>query len=283
VHTMQIGGLTLHESLPVFTGDAQELVPHHDGRLGEVAGNLGPGIVERYVVRLDYARKRMTLTPFSQFRPAPHAVSLKFRLDSYRLPVVGARVDGIPGEFEVDVRARAGMLFAPFVRRGDFTRRYAGARPVRSSAARNEYRVSQLAIGPFVLHESLMWFSADTKGKFATGEVAGLLGNNALSKFILTLNYRTSRVYLQPSELHARTAGISRELHITGANVFAARCIEKIDRAFPVRKRAARVHQFLIRRGGHDVNRAPYTGNGDEPLGRIDRTGVRAGPMRRLV
>jgi len=195
VNDVHIGGLDMRVLLPVFDGDARELVAHHNPRLGEIAGSLGPSLLARYAVGLDYKRKIITFTPFSRFRAPSGAIALKFAFDRYRLPVVDASVDDLAGRFEIDVRAPYGMLFTPFVRRGDFARRYSASTPVRRSGTRLEYRVSQLTVGAYHLHDIPTWFSTDTGGKFATSEVAGLLGNDALSKFNVTLNYHTSTVY----------------------------------------------------------------------------------------
>jgi hypothetical protein len=49
-------------------GDPQQLDPTHDLRLGAIAGSIGPDVLRRYAVEVDYAHRTIAFTPLAGFR-----------------------------------------------------------------------------------------------------------------------------------------------------------------------------------------------------------------------
>ena len=182
-----IGTAAIRAALPVASGDPQQVDPAYDGRFGTIAGSFGPAFLQRYAIRIDYVNRKMTLIPFAQFKPPANATALRFALDRFGIPTVQASADGIPGRFEIDVRAPSNMLFAPFVQQYE---------PSRLRVARGPSRFS---IGPYALEPTPTWFSNARVGKFASSDVSGLIGNAALSHFIVTFDYHSHTVYLAPA------------------------------------------------------------------------------------
>jgi hypothetical protein len=68
---------------------------------------------------------------------------------------------------------------------------------IKKSAFGPQYALSQYQIGSIIIHDVPTWFSGAATGKFAGGKVAGLIGNNALDKLVVTLNYKTKMAYIE--------------------------------------------------------------------------------------
>ena len=198
--TLRIGGASIAESMPVFPGDPAQLDPGYDTRLGVLAGSIGPDLLRHYVVRVDFPKKDLALIPFRQFSAPRGAAALRLRFDPFGMPVIDARVDHATGPFELDLRAPTTMLFKPFADAHDLSRRYASAPVLKSAGTRVQHSLSQIELGPYTVKDVPTWFSADTSGKFAQRTIGGLLGNNVLSHFVVTLDYRSGIVYLERSK-----------------------------------------------------------------------------------
>lgn len=194
---LTIGPARFHEAMPVLPGDPGSVVPSHDPRLGVVAGSVGPEILARYSVGIDYRRQTLSLTPFAQALTPRNAVTLALSIDEFGMPVIPASADGHAGNFELDVRAPTSMLFKAFAERSGLSARYAGAPVLKTGENRVQHELARVALGPYVVQNIATWFSSETQGKFASQVSAGLLGNNVLSHFIVTMNYRRREVYIQ--------------------------------------------------------------------------------------
>lgn len=168
------------QPFPVFPGDPQQLDPQHDQANGTIAGSIGPGLLRYYIVRIDYAKAEIVLVPFDAPDPARDAQSFPLRIDGFGMPTIAASVDGAHGQFEIDVRAPFSLLFTPFVRKHQF-------RGVGHT----------VTLGRYTVHDSAMRLSQASAGKFASAEVAGLIGNDVLSGFVVTFDYHRQTLYLE--------------------------------------------------------------------------------------
>lgn len=194
---LNIGGVSIRASLPVLPGDPQLLVPNHDPELGTIAGSLGPALLHRYVIRIDYKRAQIAFVPFKDFSPPPKAAAFPMFIDAFGVPAIRAAAEGYSGSFEIDVRAPVSMLFTPFVKRDGFEGRYAQRPVLKTSQFGNQYALSNFSIGAFTVRDSPTWFSKAAQGKFASDKLAGLLGNAVLSNFTVTFDYATQTIYLE--------------------------------------------------------------------------------------
>jgi hypothetical protein len=145
----------------------------------ETAGSIGPSLLKRYALTIDYAASTLTLIPLGSFTPPRNASRLPLSFDEYGMPVVDAVVDERPARFELDVRAPSSMLFAPFLKRSGIA-----------------HKVNTVSIAGHNLYAVRFWFATDTSGKFASTTTAGLLGNNVWSNFVLTLDYGHAAAYI---------------------------------------------------------------------------------------
>jgi hypothetical protein len=196
VRRLVVGTAMVSATMPVADGDSNQLVPNHDPSRGTIAGSVGPALLKRYAMELDYAESRMTLSPLPTFTPPPKAARLPFTLDDHGMPVIEAQIDRSPAHLELDVRAPSSMLFAPFLKSSGVGTRYAGAPVVKQTPMGVAHAIHELSIGGHRLSSVTAWFSGAASGKFASATVAGLLGNNVWEHFVVTLDYRRHTAYL---------------------------------------------------------------------------------------
>jgi len=176
--------------LPVYPGDPADIFAG-DPNAPPIAGALGPEILNRFAVRLDYAARTMTLTPLTSFTYTGHGVALPFTIRAEdNIPLVRASVDGIDGLFQYDVRAPASLvLFAPFLESSGLGKRY-------PSGSRS---VAVLTVAGTTLKDVTARFGTARTGKFGTAAEAGLLGYGVLSKFTTTIDYARKVIYFEAS------------------------------------------------------------------------------------
>jgi hypothetical protein len=186
----------LPANMQFVEGDPNQIAPKHDVSHGIIDGNLGRDLLQHYVVTIDYRASTLTLVPAAGFKAPAGALRLPLKMDAYGLPLVQASVDGIAGSFEVDVRAPTSMLFRPFIERSGLDGAYAQTPIVKQSTAMTAHAIRTVRLGTFDVHDEAFWFSTETSGKFANPGVAGLLGNNVLAHFVLTLDLVHASAYL---------------------------------------------------------------------------------------
>lgn len=184
VHHVRIGAAEIASlALPVYGGSAADIFPERDPRLPAIAGSLGPEMLDRFAVRIDYAARTLTLTPLDEFRYRGNGVAVPFTLqDDDDIPLLPARIDGHAGSVQYDVRAPSALIvFGPFQERTGLTMR----------------DVARLEIGGVVLPAVAARFSSARAGKFASRTEAGLAGYRVVSQFTATLDYRSHTAFIE--------------------------------------------------------------------------------------
>ena len=173
-------------SMQFLDGDSNQIDPKHDTSLGPIAGSIGPELLQRYVVQIDYRASSLTLIPPAQFHPPSGTRPLPLRVDANGVPAVSGAIDETRGDLELDVRAPTSLLFTPFLDRTGLRSKYPG----------KPHIVHTVRIGSTVLHGMPFSFSTASGGKFASTDVAGLLGNNILSHCVITFDLPHHGAYL---------------------------------------------------------------------------------------
>jgi hypothetical protein len=173
------------------------------GRKVPLAGILGLEWFERYATRIDYARKRLTLTPLTSFayRGRGAAVPIRFQED---MPLAHAAADGSVGDFGVDT-GNAGILilYGDFLRRTELLAKYGQGYTVHGggTGGSNTGRLETLArfdIGGHEIPKLLADFTQMKTGAFSSWTEAGDLGLSVLSRFTPTFDYANQTLYLEP-------------------------------------------------------------------------------------
>jgi hypothetical protein len=187
VSLLRVGDAEISDiALPVYGGKPTDLFPERDPSKAQIAGSLGPELLDRFAVRLDYATQTMTLAPPRSFHCPKNGDARHFWLqEDDDIPLIPAIIDGHAGRVQYDVRAPSSLIvFRPFLETTALSRRYhAGVGTVDT-----------LVLGGIALHAVPTRFLAARAGKFASRTEAGLVGYRLLSQFITTLDYRTQTI-----------------------------------------------------------------------------------------
>lgn len=179
-------------------------------RLEPAEGNPMPGLVgyeifKRFVVRIDYGRRLLTLTLPSAFEAPTGAAVLPFRFNGHT-PQVDGSVDGVAGAFDIDTGSRASLdLLGPFVEKNSLVAHYKArlegitgwgvGGPTRSLLARSR----SLKLGSVDVPDVVTKLSLQKKGAFSNTYVAGNVGFGVLRRFTVTFDYGREKLYLEPT------------------------------------------------------------------------------------
>ncbi len=188
IQSLRIGDIEFRDvPLPVYEGDPADIFKPSPNEPA-VAGALGPEILNRFAVRLDYRAQTMTLTPLETFAYAGPGVAVPFTIQSDDIPLIAATVDGVSGIFQYDVRARPGLyLFEPFLQRSGLAQRY----PSTFDG------VATLTVARKTLANVATRVGPPRTGAIAGATEAGLLGYGVLSQFTTTIDYRRKVIYFE--------------------------------------------------------------------------------------
>jgi len=210
--TVEIGGAVRlsHETLHVIRDpNVAKLLSDR----AQVDGALGYEVFSRFTVRIDYARRLVTLSDpeMTPPRAAPGSVSLPLKLEA-RVPTVQASVDGrAPARFLVDTGDAGGLnLYAQYARSGGLLPRPGDPR-ARTRAGIGVGGVLTETITP----GHTLALGTAGRGKTTLRDVslatstgpgisrlsarAGGIGNLVLGRFVTTFDYARSRLTLSPA------------------------------------------------------------------------------------
>ncbi len=185
LESIQVGEARIDElDVPVYAGSPSDIFARGSSAAAPIAGSLGPELLDRFDVRLDYAQKVMTLAPPGSLGCGGGDAERFVLQEDDDIPLVHATVDGHGGLVQFDVRAPASLLlFEPFLDR---------------TALPRSGTVRSLSIGTTVLHDVPARYLSSSSGKFASRTEAGLIGSQVLSRFVTTLDFRHRTICFQP-------------------------------------------------------------------------------------
>jgi membrane-associated protease RseP (regulator of RpoE activity) len=170
----------------------------------DIQGMLGFTVFKRFVTRIDYGKREITLIEPDHFDPEDAGTPIPFVFNG-DLPEVEGTFDGIPGKFDIDTGSRAALtLTSPFVKRYDL--RAANPKgvvavdgwgvggPSRSYVTRGR----ELTIGSVRIPGVVTALSLQEKGSFAAPSYQGNIGGGILKRFVVTFDYANHTMYLKP-------------------------------------------------------------------------------------
>jgi hypothetical protein len=203
-----------------FGGIALDLTQLPALPLDEVAGSygafmdaiIGRQLLQRYVVRIDYDSRSLTLYDPKTFEYTGKGSVLPIELRN-GLPVVQVRF-GLPGRevleggFLVDAPYPGVIQFTtPFIRQHDLLTAARKLTPrlmpssgvgVGGEGQQQEGRVEWLALGSHTLKLPLATYAQAKAGAFARTDIAGIIGGGLLRRFAVTLDVPHARMILEP-------------------------------------------------------------------------------------
>ena len=215
IESLSIGGVVLHDQT-VLTLDFSPLSVEGI-RLG---GMLGVEFMERFVVRLDYGTKMMTITD----RTLPNAVerdsavAVPFQLYEH-MPQVLGDFDGRPARFDIDTGARGEVtLTSPFVRNAGLRNAYPGGVTVTDGwgvggpSRAYVVRARELRMADVTVDRPLSSLSLAAKGSFSDTNYEGNIGSGLLKRFSVTFRLLAPSNVSSPARQFRRRRGTIRSL-----------------------------------------------------------------------
>lgn len=175
----------------------------------EVAGILGYDFLSRFVSRIDYEKGILIL-----FEPdsASHAALLEAPL-VHNVFTVDCVLDGIHrGTFLIDTGAGNSLLQKGFSEESGLMegRRMVEISIMGAGGEESAYlsRFESFEIGGFTIENPLFAISTTGRGIGTFTGISGIIGNDILRRFTVTLDYRNQRIGLEKNSLFDdRTAG----------------------------------------------------------------------------
>lgn len=167
-----------------------------------LGGILGLEIFERFVVRLDYKSKTLTLKPQgSAYKGRGTAAPITFADD---MPLIAAGFEGAQGDFAIDT-GNGGTMLIQHVwaeRHGLAAKMKAGLETVSYGAggASRNWAIggARFALGGQEFDDVVARYAEDSKGSFSSRTEAGNLGTDVLAHFTLEFGYARGKVWLEP-------------------------------------------------------------------------------------
>lgn len=172
-------------------------------------GLLGYEVFRRFVARIDYERRQLTLLDAAGFRYEGPGTVLPFVFNEH-IPQVDGEIDGLPGKFDLDTGSRSSLdLMSPFVAKHGLVEKlhatperitgWGVGGPARSRLARPRV----LKLGPVAIAEPVTGLSTSKRG-FASPDVAGNVGYGVLSRFTVVFDYGRQQVILEKNGAFGR-------------------------------------------------------------------------------
>jgi hypothetical protein len=257
------------------------------GALPPVAGLVGYEILKRFVTELDYAGRRITFRPAEGFTYVGTGAGLPFRFAD-TTPQVTARLDGIEGQFDLDTGDGSSLtLLDAFVAAHRLKSRYQHGISVSSAGGIGgpvpgyTTRVAEFELAGYRIDRPIAEFVAPRSGAFSSTTLAGNIGYDILSRFVITFDYERQRIYFSPGADFARpptynrsglsltklaakrfsVLGIAARSPAAIAGIAAGDAIEAVDGRSGAALRLAEVQAVLEQPAGTRV-RLTLTGQG---------------------
>jgi len=177
----------------------------------EVAGILGYDFLSRFVSRIDYEKSILTLfEPDSAAGTADMDAPLIHNVFS-----VAGRVDGLySGTFLIDTGAGNSLLQKGFAEKhGLFdNRRMVEISIMGAGGEESAYlaRFDSFEIGGFTIENPVFVLSTAERGIGAFQGISGIIGNDILQRFTVTLDYRRQRINLEKNRFFDNPAAKDR-------------------------------------------------------------------------
>jgi hypothetical protein len=170
----------------------------------KMPGMIGFETFRRFVTRIDYGNKTITLTNPKDFDPKNAGTAVPIVFDGNDVEIEGS-YEGIPGKFVIDTGARQTlMLNSPFVAKNN----------LHNASVKGENAVTGWGVGgpttAFVTHGGLLkignvdvkgplvLLTTDKGGSNAEDTLAGNIGGGILKRFVVTFDYEHNKMYLKP-------------------------------------------------------------------------------------
>lgn len=201
VERLTLGKITF-TGQPFYTFDFGQLYP---GGGVKMMGMVGAALFRPYVTCIDFDHKLIDLIEPAKFDALRAGSKLTITIKGSELTVPGS-FDGIPGVFQIDTGSPTTLtLAAPFVAQHQLLKRF--PRQVETTSggvggAMREYvvRGSDLVLGAERIQRPIVALAAVSKGTLPKWGFSGIVGNGALKRYVVTLDFPGKRLFLKRYE-----------------------------------------------------------------------------------
>lgn len=169
-----------------------------------IPGMVGFETFRRFVTRVDYGARTITLMRVDAFDPKDAGVAIPFVFDGNSIEAA-AVYDGVSGKFTIDTGSRASLtLNGPFAAQNRLTadrKHVEGVNgwgiggPSRGVSMRGD----RLQLGALTIDGPVAEISTDKGGAFSDPSISGNIGAGILKRYVVTLDYEHSTMYLKPA------------------------------------------------------------------------------------
>ena len=178
-------------------------------KLSVIEGTPMPGMVgyevfRRFITRIDYGAKTLTLIDPKHFDPKDAGTPVKFTFND-QIPEVMGTFEGLPAKFDIDTGSRSELtLTKPFADKNNLRAKHPKGvdavdgwgvgGPSRGYVTRG----AEMTIGTIGISNVVTSFATQAKGAFSGEEYQGNVGGGILKRFTVTFDYEHQTMYLKP-------------------------------------------------------------------------------------
>ncbi len=192
-----VGGIELSEQTAITFPVAGLLRKFEEVEIG---GVLGYDFLSRFVTRIDFERSIITFAEPDSFSPRGSEAIIEAPL-VHNIFTVPASIDTIGATFYLDTGANSSLLHASFAERTGVA---GGRRTIPmailgagGSETASLCRFDSLRVGGFSIARPVLAIARSMKGIGGLENVDGIVGNDVLERFTVTLDYENQRVFLE--------------------------------------------------------------------------------------
>lgn len=203
VDRLDVGGVVLNDKTALtldFSPIAVEGI--------QLGGMIGLEFLERFVVRIDYGSRTITIMDpkkFGRTEQKRSGTPIPFTFYEH-MPQIQGTLDGRPARFNIDTGSRSDVtMTSPYVRQENLkavypygieaTEGWGVGGPARAYLV----RARSMKLGPVEVPGPIVGLSTAKKGAMADVNYDGNVGSGALKRFIVTFDYPRRTMFLKPA------------------------------------------------------------------------------------
>jgi hypothetical protein len=182
------------------------------GNQTPIAGLIGCELLARFVVRLDYDNRTLTLRPGSDFRHPETEVAAPL-LSRDGMPAVPAAADGIPGVFVIDTGSTGALtLGRRFVEDHRIETHHPSVLRIKSVGASGSFetiltRIDSFEVAGSRIDRPATRFPTLGGNGLRSTDIDGTMGYEILRQFVITLDYGQGKVWFERSRAFGLRTG----------------------------------------------------------------------------
>ena len=174
----------------------------------DIAGIIGYDFIKEFVVEIDYEAKVLRLVDPENFHYQGSGVLLPLTITRTPRVRAGIKPPGravIEGSFEIDTGHEGTMVInSPFVNRHKLLESLGHGIPttgrgIGGISRRTSARLENVQLGSYIVPSTVAGLSLATAGALSATDNDGVIGNEVLERFTVTLDYSSRRMWLEPN------------------------------------------------------------------------------------